>query len=98
MLLHMYEGQLEASHDINELDQLILALVTWLCSIGLPCHVAHTMTDVVSAFHEKLRPDARPTPTYEDTNPWSQADFAQMFPELLGTESFDGGNGVLLPD
>ena len=39
-LLHMYETQVAASHNVMELDSLILTLVTWLYSIGLPCHVA----------------------------------------------------------
>jgi hypothetical protein len=46
-LLHMYEDQLASSHNIMELDAIVLTLVTWLHSIGLPCHIAHTLGDVV---------------------------------------------------
>ena len=92
-LLHMYEHQIVLSKNIVELDSLVLTLVTWLHSIGLLCHVAHTLGDVVSAFHQRLRPDAHPSP-YGDP----QDDVALYFPELLGMETFDGGNFDFLPD
>lgn len=97
-LLHMYEDQLTQSHNISDLDQLILNLVTWLQSIGLPCHISHTLGDVVSAFHEKLRPNARPTPqSYEDADAWAQADLT-LFSDLHGTELFYDENGAIFPD
>ncbi|PMD53975.1 uncharacterized protein K444DRAFT_646379 [Hyaloscypha bicolor E] len=92
-LLHMYENQLASTHNIMELDSLVLTLVTWLHSIGLPCHVAHTLGDVVAAFHEKLRPNAHPSP-YDQ----AQDDIGLYFPELLGIETFDGGNFDFIPD
>ena len=92
-LLHMYEKQVASSHNIVELDSLVLTLVTWLHSIGLPCHVAHTLGDVVAAFHEKLRPNAHPS-SYEE----AQDDIGLYFPELLGIETFDGGNFDFLPN
>jgi hypothetical protein len=92
-LLHMYENQLAATHNIMDLDALVLTLVTWLHSIGLPCHVAHTLGDVVAAFHGKLRPNAHPSP-YDQ----AQDDIALYFPELLGIETFDGGNFDFIPD
>lgn len=92
-LLHMYEDQLAQSHNILELDQLILNLVAWLQSIGLPCHVSHTLGGVVSAFHEKLRPNARPTPNYEEADPWVQFDLS-LFSDLHGIELFHDGNGA----
>ena len=99
-LLHTYEEQLPASHDLHSLDGLILSLVSWLHAIGLPCHVAHTMGDVVAAFHKKLRPDTGPSPStsYVDVDPAIQDDFAQLFPELFGATTFDMNNGSLLPD
>ncbi|KAF4627527.1 hypothetical protein G7Y89_g10628 [Cudoniella acicularis] len=98
-LLHMYENELARTHDIAELDQLVLTLVTWLHSIGLPCHVSHTLGDVVSAFHEKLRPNARPTPSYVEAElPWGQDDLAFTFPDQLGTELFYSGNNIFFPD
>jgi hypothetical protein len=92
-LLHMYENQLSSTHNIMELDSLVLTLVSWLHSIGLPCHVAHTLGDVVSAFHEKLRPNAHPSP-YDQV----QDDIGLYFPELLGMETFNGGNFDFVPD
>lgn len=92
-LLHMYEFQVAASHNILELDSLILTLVSWLHSIGLPCHVAHTLGDVVAAFHKKLRPNAHPSPYREVPD-----DIGLYFPELLGIERYDGENFEFLPD
>lgn len=97
-LLHMYEHQLAPSHDIAELDQLVLTLASWLRSIGLPCHMAHTLGDVVSAFHEKLRPGVRAAAASEITEPWTEIDFALAFPDLLGMDLCDIGNGELLPN
>jgi len=97
-LLHLYEDRLSASHDIAKLDQLLLDLVTWLYSIGLPCHVAHTLGDVVAAFHKKLRPTARPTPSQEEAELWGQPEFANFFPDLLGTAIYDGTDYAMLPD
>jgi hypothetical protein len=96
-LMHMYGQELSATHDLVELDSLVLTLVTWLRSIGLPCHVAHTLGDVVSAFHKKLRPESQPSP-FSDVDLVMQSDLLQLFPELLGTESFDWNSGNLLPD
>ena len=94
-LLHMYESQLALSHDVSELEQLVLTLVTWLRSIGLPCHVSHTLADVVSAFFEKLRPNAKPTPSYEEA--WAAVDLLN-FPDQFGTELFYLENGHFSPD
>lgn len=96
-LLHMYEQQLVATHDLADLDMLVLTLVTWLRSIGLPCHVAHTLGDVVSAFHKKLRPDSQPSPL-SDIDVALQSDLLQLFPEFMGAESFDWNSSNLLPD
>lgn len=99
-LLHNYEEQLSSSHDLHGLDSLILSLVSWLHAIGLPCHVAHTMGDVVAAFHKKLRPDSGPSPSssYAEVDPTIQDDFAQLFPELFGASSFDMISGSMLPE
>jgi hypothetical protein len=99
-LLHSHEGQLSISHDLHGLDGLILSLVTWLHAIGLPCHVAHTMGDVVAAFHKKLRPDAGPSPStsYHGVDPAIQDDFAQLFPEFYGAFTFDMMHGSMLPE
>lgn len=83
-LLHKYEEQLAATHDLLELDRLVLSLAAWLHAIGLPCHIAHTMGSVVAAFHAKLRPEIEST-SYIDVDPAIQDDFARFFPELLAT-------------
>lgn len=92
-LLHMYEDQVAVSHSLLELDSLVLTLVSWLRSIGLPCHVACTLGDVVEAFHQKLRPRANPS-----SDEQTQNDMRLYFPDLLGIETFDGGNFDFLPD
>lgn len=99
-LLHNHEDQLATSHNLHELDALILSLVTWLHAIGLPCHVAHTMGDVVAAFHKKLRPDTGPSPStsYAEVDLAIHDDFAQLFPELFGAPPFNLANGSMLPD
>jgi hypothetical protein len=99
-LLHLYETQLAATQDIRELDILIMDLVTWFHSIGLPCHAANTLGDTVSAFHKKLRPLAQPTsPALMDTSSsWLGDDLPRFFPELLGTDFSDGADLNLLPD
>jgi hypothetical protein len=98
-LLHTHQDQLSSTHDLHGLDGLILALVSWLHAIGLPCHVAHTMGDVVAAFHKRLRPDPGPSPStsYAEVDPGIQEDFAQLFPELFGIP-FDINNATMLPD
>jgi hypothetical protein len=73
-LMQMYRPQLAVTHNLAEFDSLVLTLVTWLRSIGLPCHMAHTLGDVVSAFHKNLRPESQ-------TSPFTNADF-EMQSEL----------------
>lgn len=99
-LLSNYEEQLSLSHDLHRLDEIVLALVSWLHAIGFPCHVAYTMGDVVAAFHKQLRPNTGPSPntSYAGVDPAIQDDFAQLFPEFYGGTSFDLMNGSILPD
>ena len=94
-LLHMYEDQISTVHNISDLDQLILTLVTWLYSIGLPCHIAHKLGNLVSAFHAKLHPNAKPTPIYDDT--WAQLDTLNL-PDQFQNELFFFENGHFSPD
>lgn len=98
-LLNSYEIQLRALHDVAGLDSLVLRLVDWLRLIGLPCHVAHTLGDIVSALHKKLRPQAR-LATYATSESAQSIDpeVAFMFPELLASELYDVNNGELWPD
>lgn len=101
-LLHNYEDQLATSHDLNGLDGLIVSLATWLHAIGPPSHVAHTMGDVVAAFHKKLRPASGPSPStsYAAIDPAIRDDFAHLFPDLFGTSPFDIDimNASIMPD
>jgi len=98
-LLHMYQDQLARSHDIPALDGRITTLVSWLHSIGLPCHAAHTLGDVVAAFHKKLRPLARRSPlTLEESNAWSDPSIWAFFPDFLGTDQANPTNWSFLPD
>ncbi|KAF2668847.1 hypothetical protein BT63DRAFT_286957 [Microthyrium microscopicum] len=41
-LLNLYDNQIATSHNVAELDGLILDLISWLYAVGLPCHVGHT--------------------------------------------------------
>lgn len=98
-LLASYEEQLQTIHDIAALDSLILSLVAWLRSIGLPCHVACTLGDVVSTLHRKIRPHARATAyTNSETDQSMDANIAYMFPELIGSELYEINNGEQWPD
>ncbi|OCT52948.1 hypothetical protein CLCR_10894 [Cladophialophora carrionii] len=98
-LLHMYDEQLARSHGIAELDALISKLVSWLKSIGLPCHAAFTLGDIVDAFHKKLRPTARPSPiTSEENNAWADSSFWANFPDILGPDPMSTGNWDFIPD
>lgn len=99
-LLHRYEEQIRTSHDLEELDRLVLSLATWLHAIGLPCHIAYTMGDVVVAFHKKLRPDYQPSPSasYADIDANIPDDFAQFFPELFGNSPLNPMHISMLPD
>ena len=55
-LLRNYEEQLRLSHDVPALDGLVSRLVGWLGSIGLGCHVAHMLGDLMAAQQRTLRP------------------------------------------
>ncbi|OAL30372.1 hypothetical protein AYO22_01570 [Fonsecaea multimorphosa] len=97
-LLHMYEEQLALSHNIAELDSLVATLVPWLKSIGLSCHAAFTLGDIVAAFHKKLRPLAGPSPvTSEEQDFWADMSFWASFPDILGPEPTRTTNWDFLP-
>ncbi|KAM5369641.1 hypothetical protein ACJZ2D_008900 [Fusarium nematophilum] len=56
-IVHTYEPKLKASqYDISGLDSLVYKLVKWLRSVGLPCHAARILADIVWARFTKLRP------------------------------------------
>jgi hypothetical protein len=98
-LLHMYETQLATTNNIMELDSQIVQLASWLRSIGLPCHVASTLGDVVAAFHRKLRPNEHARYQRESAAIQTPStDFNISFPDLLGMEPFDVQIQNWLPD
>ncbi|KAF4459062.1 nicotinamide mononucleotide permease [Fusarium albosuccineum] len=57
-ILSTYESKLRtANYDVDGLDNTVFQLINWLRSIGLPCHAAHILGDIISAQFGKLRPD-----------------------------------------
>lgn len=97
-LLSTYEDRIRVSSDIESLDSLVLSLVTWLRSIGLSCHVAHTLAGIVSALHKRLRPHARLTPYPGSESDQSfQGDISSLFPELFGSELYNIDNNEYWP-
>ncbi|KAE8404973.1 hypothetical protein BDV37DRAFT_293362 [Aspergillus pseudonomiae] len=97
-LLSAYEDQLIQIYNLDELDSLILSLVTWMQTIGLPCHAAHTLGHVIGKVHQKLRPAVVPQPlATEQSEAFFGQDLAGYFPEFLGVETTEDGNWDLLP-
>lgn len=92
-LLHTYEPQLAVSHDVPGLEGLIMSLVAWL-------HIAHTMGNVVTASHRKLRHGSglSPTTSCDEVDTAIHDDFAQLFPDLFGARPFYVGSVSMLPD
>jgi hypothetical protein len=107
-IVHNYEAKLQtSSYDISELDNLVFKLINWFKSIGLPCHAAHILGDIVSAQFQKLRPNFQPTtPIVSDTlssNPGVvftaeelslPPDLSFLYPNFVGSEMFDADGGV----
>ncbi|KUL82988.1 hypothetical protein ZTR_09296 [Talaromyces verruculosus] len=80
-LVHTYEEKLTAvNHDVGELDNLVVKLIDWLRSIGLPCHAAHMLAGILAAQFNKLRPSyVRPEVTGElDFGTFSDQNLAGM--------------------
>ncbi|KFA63303.1 hypothetical protein S40285_07636 [Stachybotrys chlorohalonatus IBT 40285] len=60
-IVHTYESKLRsANYNIADIDNLLFRLINWFRSIGLPCHVAHILGDILSAQFQKLRPAFQP--------------------------------------
>ncbi|KAL4894720.1 hypothetical protein BDV59DRAFT_200532 [Aspergillus ambiguus] len=97
-LLNGYEEQLAHTHNLEELDSLILSLVAWLQSIGLPCHAAYALGHIISKVHQRLRPKKSSTVGMEHAEgTLFGGDLASYFPEFLGVETTGDGNWDLLP-
>ncbi|KAH6624021.1 hypothetical protein B0J18DRAFT_427082 [Chaetomium sp. MPI-SDFR-AT-0129] len=95
-LLRKYEDQLQHTQDVPALDSLVTRLVVWLRSIGLRCHVARMLGDLLSAQHRRLRPDGS-TPSGNSVLvgvPTTNA----MFPHIVTTEMLNGVDTNLLLD
>ncbi|KAF5654102.1 hypothetical protein F25303_1712 [Fusarium sp. NRRL 25303] len=61
-IVHTYESKLRATnYDTTELDNIVFKLINWFKTIGLPCHAAHILGDIVHAQFQKLRPDFQPS-------------------------------------
>lgn len=99
-LLKSHEAQLSLTYNISELDSLVCSLVEWLHSIGLPCHAAHTMGNIIAKVQQKLRPCLKAVPVREpmDEFPPDECFMNYYFPEFLGLGTSVDGNWDLLPD
>jgi hypothetical protein len=102
-IIHNYESQLAAAgYDLYVLDSLIHTLINWFGSIGLRCHVAHILGDIISAQFQKLRPDFRPPetqaaynlivneavlPLFDDQSP-HRPSIAFTYPNIIGLDLF----------
>ncbi|KAF4337496.1 hypothetical protein FBEOM_8594 [Fusarium beomiforme] len=107
-IVHTYETKLRAAnYEINELDNLVFKLINWFKTIGLPCHAAHILGDIVYAQFQKLRPDFQPTTpivsgaiseqigvayTAEDLP--LAPDLSFLYPNFIGSEMFDADGGL----
>lgn len=99
-LLNNYEAQLSLTHNTAELDSLIQSLVQWLHTIGLPCHAAHTLGNIIAKVHRRLRPrlEAVPVTAPTDDFPPEESFTNYYFPEFLGLGTSADGNWDLLSD
>ncbi|KAF4121899.1 GAL4 [Geosmithia morbida] len=111
-LVKTYEAQLGTSTlDVSSLAQTISELIYWLRSIGLPCHAAHMLSDIVEAQFNmtrhafQRRDEGRATREYSDVEaaPSSEAaeasflDFTFLYPEFIGSDLFDGESQTAWP-
>jgi len=98
-LLSSYESQLASTYNIAELDTLISNLVQWLHCIGLPCHAAYTLANIIAKVHQKLRPRVEALPIAVPVENFPDDSFTNYyFPEFLGLGASAGGNWDLLAD
>ncbi|KAK7413175.1 hypothetical protein QQX98_007954 [Neonectria punicea] len=101
-IVRTYESKLRAvNFDISSIENLIFNLIDWLKTIGLPCHAAHILGDIVTAQFKKLRPDfyTRTVTTssslvgdnavgfpIEDVS--LPSDISFFYPDFIGSEMF----------
>ncbi|KAI8711952.1 hypothetical protein NCS52_01460300 [Fusarium sp. LHS14.1] len=101
-IVRTYESKLRAANfDISSIDNLIFNLINWLKTIGLPCHAAHILGDIVSAQFKKRRPDFNALaltasgslgsdnvvsfPVQDISLP---SDISFLYPDFIGSEMF----------
>ncbi|KAL6351908.1 hypothetical protein LRP88_14720 [Fusarium phalaenopsidis] len=101
-IVRAYESKLQAANfDISSIDNLIFNLINWLKTIGLPCHAAHILGDIVSAQFKKLRPDCQPlalsasgslaggnTVVFPVGDISLPSDISFLYPDFIGSEMF----------
>ncbi|KAJ9269984.1 hypothetical protein DTO212C5_3954 [Paecilomyces variotii] len=107
-LVHEYDAQLLVENvDIDSLDRLVLKLIIWLRSIGLPCHAAHLLGNIVLSQFKKLRSETtsvchdfidNPGQDYNALSGLEASPLASnvgfIYPDLIGSELFDLGDGT----
>jgi hypothetical protein len=107
-LTSTYDAQLRvASIDVDGLDRLVIKLIAWLRSIGLPCHAAHLLSEIVSSQFKNLRP--RSEAILSDLACYSERDYnvlsaieasplasdiGVLYPDLIGSELFYMDDGT----
>ncbi|KAJ3459684.1 hypothetical protein MRS44_015757 [Fusarium solani] len=101
-IVRTYESKLRAANfDISSIDNLIFNLINWLKTIGLPCHAAHILGDIVSAQFKKLRPNFQPlaltangslagdnTVVFPFGDISLPSDISFLYPDFIGSEMF----------
>ena len=101
-LVYAYGSRLrEANEDVTALDNLVVGVIDWLRSIGLPCHAAHMLGDIISAQFKKLRPDfvdaaiiamekATRDKTVSSVVDYQSLppDIATLYPDFIGSELY----------
>ncbi|CAG8907662.1 unnamed protein product [Penicillium nalgiovense] len=95
-LLNAYPEKVASTHNIDELELLVPDLVQWLYCIGLPCHAAHTLGNIITKVHQKLRPHVELPPV----NPQPDELLGELnnyyLPEFLGLGISADGDWDLL--
>ncbi|KAJ5110180.1 hypothetical protein N7532_002825 [Penicillium argentinense] len=107
-LTSTYDAQLRvAGIDVNGLDRLVIKLIAWLRSIGLPCHAAHLLSETVATQFKILRPgseamlanlacyserDYNVLPAIE-ASPLT-SNIGVFYPDLIGSELFYMDDGT----
>lgn len=95
-LIQRYESQLQQSHDVPALDSLVAKLVVWLRSIGLHCHVARMLGDLVSAQQRTLRQGAVGPPSGGSVFVGMLSPNT-LFPDIISAETLEGGTDIWPP-